>query len=294
MQNEPASVAASEHIIERTGSLDDLVVAELAAAAGQAERERDLLLAKKLAELDRREAFHELRLQQLEQNVRERLASLRDGEKGERGEKGEKGEAIKGDPGPTGETGPQGDSIKGEKGEPGEPGQKGDKGETGQRGETGAPGSDGERGETGTPGRDGIDGSNGERGEPGERGADGGDGIDGRSFVIRDTYDPSETYHALDVVTLNATWFVARSDDPGVCPGPGWKAGPTARRGEKGERGERGPRGEIPNIVTSEFPRIVEWDIRAKTYEAFPLMSDGTLGPPIPLRALFEQFQAES
>jgi hypothetical protein len=259
MQNEPASGAASERATESIGSLAELVAEELAAAAGQAERERDLLLAKKLAELDRREAVHELRLQQLEQNVRERLASLRDGEKGERGEKGEKGETIKGDAGPPGETGPQGDSIQGEKGD---------------------------AGEAGAPGRDGVDGigRDGERGEPGR------DGADGRSFNIRDTYDPAESYKQLDVVTLNATWFVARADDPGPCPGPGWKAGPTARRGEKGERGERGIRGE----PGPPAPSIVEWDIRAKTYEAVPVLSDGTRGRPIALRALFEQFQAES
>jgi hypothetical protein len=263
MQTEPESVATSEQAIERIGSLADLVAEELAAAAGQAERERDLLLAKKMAELDRREAVHELRLQQLEQNVRERLASLRDGEKGERGEKGEKG-----------------DSIQGEKGEPGERGEAGAKGDS-------IKGDPGEKGETGAAGLDGIgrDGANGKDGDPGEP---------GRSFTIRDTYDPAERYEHLDVVTLNATWFVARSDDPGPCPGPGWKAGPTARRGEKGERGERGQRGEIPSMIASEFPRIVEWDIRAKTYEAFPLMSDGTLGAAIPLRALFEQFQAEA
>jgi hypothetical protein len=261
MQNATESVAESEQTIERTGSLADLVLDELAAAAGQAERERDLLLAKKLAELDRREAVHELRLQQLEQNVRERLASLRDGEKGERGEKGEKGETVKGEKGDPGEPGPKGDSIQGEKGDPGE------KGEAGRDGVDGI-GRDGERGEPGSPGRDGSD---------------------GRSFVIRDTYDAAESYKALDVVTLNATWFVARADDPGPCPGPGWKAGPTARRGEKGERGERGPRGESVQAV-----QIVEWTIHAKTYEAVPLLSDGSQGAAIPLRALFEQFQAEA
>jgi hypothetical protein len=52
--------------------------------------------------------------------------------------------------------------------------------------------------------------------------------------------------------------------------------------------------GEVPRMIVSEVPHIVEWDIRAKTYEAFPLMSDGTLGPPIALRALFEQYQAEA
>lgn len=91
MQNEPASVAILERNTESIDLLADLVVDELAAAAGQAERERDLLLAKNLAELDRREAIHELRLQQLEQAVSARLAELKDGAPGAPGERGEPG-----------------------------------------------------------------------------------------------------------------------------------------------------------------------------------------------------------
>jgi hypothetical protein len=267
MPNENGFAETSEHTTGILGSLADFVVQEIATVAGQAERERDLLLARKLAELGQREAEHELRLSKLEQELRNRLATLRDGEKGEPGDKGEKGEQ-----------GDKGEAINGDKGDPGAPGEKGES-------------VQGEKGEPGEAGRDGSDGSNGNDGAVGPAGAR---GLDGRSFTIRDTYDPTETYCELDVVTLNATWFIARKDAPGVCPGPDWKAGPTGRRGEKGERGERGPRGEIPNMITSEFPRIVEWDIRAKTYEAFPLMSDGTIGPPIPLRALFEQYQAEA
>jgi hypothetical protein len=259
MPNENASAAISARTIELTGSpVDlDLIVEELAAVAGQAERERDLLLARKLAEFGQREAEHELRLHKLEQELRNRLVTLRDGEKGDRGEKGEQGE--------------KGETVKGEKGDTGAPGEKG------ETGEHGAPGADG------ADGRDGANGANGNDGAPGER------GNDGRSFVIRDTYDPNETYKALDVVTLNATWFVARADDPGPCPGAGWKAGPSGRRGEKGERGERGPRGE-----QGAWREITSWEINRKDYSLVPLLSDGTKGPPIPLRALFEQFQAET
>jgi hypothetical protein len=262
MANENASAETSEHNTAILGSLADFVVEEIASVAGPAARERDLLLARKLAELNQREAEHELRLHKLEQEIRNRLASLRDGEKGEPGDKGEKGEQ-----------GDKGEAIKGEKGDPGTPGEKGES----IQGEKGAPGE---------AGRDGNNGSNGNDGAVGPAGAC---GLDGRSFTIRDTYDPTENYLELDVVTLNSTWFIARKDAPGVCPGPDWKAGPTGRRGEKGERGERGQRGEPGATV-----RVVEWDIRAKTYEAFPVMSDGTLGPPIPLRALFEQYQAEA
>ena len=67
MPNENASAETSEHSTGSAGLLADLIVEEMAAAAGQAERERDLLLAKRLAEFERREAEHQLRLMQLEQ-----------------------------------------------------------------------------------------------------------------------------------------------------------------------------------------------------------------------------------
>jgi hypothetical protein len=38
---------------------------------------------------------------------------------------------------------------------------------------------------------------------------------------------------------------------------------------------------------------ITEWEIQAKTFEAIPIMSDGTAGSPLQLRELFEQFQME-
>jgi hypothetical protein len=254
MQNEIASDARLELHTESIGSLADLVVEEIAAAAGQAERERDLLLGKQLAE-------HALRLMQLETAVRDRLAELRDGEKGERGEKGEQGE-------------------KGEAGQAGAPGAKGDQGDKGDQGETG-------EAVTGPAGRDGIDGKDGAPGAPGERGERGlpGDpGVDGRTlFNIRDTYDAAEKYLMGDVVTLNASWFVARKDDPGPCPGSGWKVGPTGRKGEPGPRGEVGPVREI-----------AAWDIDRKRFTASPVLSDGSKGPPLNLRLLFEQFQAEA
>jgi hypothetical protein len=265
MPNENASAAISARTIESIASpVDlDLIVEELAAVAGQAERERDLLLARKLAELNQREAEHELRLLKLEQELRNRLASLRDGEKGERGEKGEQGD--------------KGETIKGEKGEQGPPGEKGES-------------IQGEKGETGDRGTDGAAGRDGTDGQPGRDGKDGDRGLDGRSFTIRDTYDPNETYQALDVVTLNSTWFIARKDAPGVCPGADWKAGPTGRRGEKGERGERGPRGE----AGAPGREVVAWEINRKDYLLVPVMSGGDKGPPVNLRTLFEQFQAET
>ena len=59
---------------------------------------------------------------------------------------------------------------------------------------------------------------------------------------MRYTYDPTKSYHALDVVALNGAAFVARIDDPGPCPGDGWQM--IARQGKPGEKGDRGPKGD--------------------------------------------------
>jgi hypothetical protein len=248
------------------------------------------------------------------------------GPQGSRGEKGEQGESIKGEKGDQGEAGPQGSAgEKGDQGQAGPQGGQGEAGAPGEKGDAGLTGASGERGEPGPVGKlpkvtKWIEGAvsyesdvvthNGglyqalkDTGKtpgtndwlclaaPGTDGKDGRDGEDGRSLTIRDTFVPNQQYKALDVVTLDSKWFVAKQDDPGMCPGPGWKAGPgIGRTGKPGERGAQGPKGDIG--VTA--PTIVEWDIRVKTYEAFPLMSDGTLGPPLPLRELFAQFQEEA
>jgi hypothetical protein len=60
----------------------------------------------------------------------------------------------------------------------------------------------------------------------------------GKGFEIRGTYDPAATYKKLDIVTLNASWFVARVDDPGPCPGPNWQSGPSGRRGKDADTKE--------------------------------------------------------
>jgi hypothetical protein len=116
-------------------------------------------------------------------------------------------------------------------------------------------------------------------------------GRDGKSLVVRGTFDEAAEY--LDVVALNGGSFVALRDAPGRCPGSGWqlltspgKRGPAGQSGEKGARGERGPPGE----PGSSGPTISAWKIDRAHYLATPLMSDGSEGPPLELRELFEQF----
>jgi hypothetical protein len=57
--------------------------------------------------------------------------------------------------------------------------------------------------------------------------------------------------------------------------------------GPRGERGDKGERGE-PGAL------IVGWQIDRPTYRAFPILTDGQLGPELNLRELFEQFQVET
>jgi hypothetical protein len=44
-------------------------------------------------------------------------------------------------------------------------------------------------------------------------------GAAGKSPVVRGTYDPSAAYGHLDVVVFNGSAFIAKRDDPGLCPG---------------------------------------------------------------------------
>jgi hypothetical protein len=255
-----------------------------------------------------------------DQIVADRMVTLKDGRDGADGKDGANG--VDGLPGSAG--------VAGEQGLQGLPGEKGETGATGATGKDGVNGERGERGEQGQRGNDGapgklpkvkqwIEGSVQYEGEvvthggglyqalkdtgkipgtndwiclaaPGMNGKDGRDGEDGISLRIRETYDPKEKYSELDVVTLDSKWFVAKHDDPGICPGPGWKSGPgIGKTGKPGPQGERGLKGDTGAMV-----EIVTWEINRETYEVSPIMSDGERGPVISLRNLFEQFQEET
>ncbi len=119
-------------------------------------------------------------------------------------------------------------------------------------------------------------------------------GKDADGFAVRSTYDADTEYKRFDIVAMNGGSFVALKDAPGACPGAGWQLWTSpGKRGEKGlpgERGERGLRGE----QGSPGPVIVGWREDVKTYTAVPVMSDGTDGPALNVRGMFEQFFAET
>jgi hypothetical protein len=110
------------------------------------------------------------------------------------------------------------------------------------------------------------------------------DGADGRSFRIRGTFNPGERYRALDVAVVGGASFIARQDDPGVCPGDGWQLAAA-----QGKRGLPGPPGE-PGRHGRDAAHIKSWQIDHANFVVTPLMSDGTAGPPLYLRELFQSF----
>lgn len=194
------------------------------------------------------------------------------GEAGPPGEKGERGDA--GAPGPAGERGEAG--VPGERGEAGLAGPQGEPGPMGERG------AQGERGEAGPMGqlrsathwRGGAISYAGDLAthggslwqaccdtarEPGgvdgdwflvaAAGHDGRDGRDAREGEVCGLFDATRTYGKFDIVSLDGGEFRAVRDDPGPCPGEGWRM--SATRGKRGSAGVQGPAGPSGPAGTS-------------------------------------------
>jgi hypothetical protein len=249
------------------------------------------------------------------------------GYKGDPGERGLQGAA--GDAGPIGPVGPRGEP--GEPGAPGAPGAPGGAGDPGERGPQGAAGDAGPIGPVGPAGPVGPVGDRGADGVPGklprvklwqpdivfydgdvarhERGTyqalkdtsqrpgAGEDwiciaagGLDAKVPHVRGTFDSEAKYQQLDIVASNGGSFIARQDGPGPCPGEGWQL--IARQGQRGIAGEKGERGIAGEKGESGKPLTLKgWTIDCEKFVAIPLMSDGSRGPALELRGLFEQFQ---
>lgn len=146
----------------------------------------------------------------------------------------------------------------------------------------GPAGPQGERGEHGEPG-EAITGPPGEQGIPGPPGPPGEVPYVGE---VCGAWDPEREYRKFDLVNFNGTEWRAKRNAPGELPGEGWAI--ASKVGERGKRGDIGPRGErgLPAAT------IASWTIRE--YVAVPMMSDGSAGAPLNLRAFFEQFYSEA
>jgi len=98
-------------------------------------------------------------------------------------------------------------------------------------------------------------------------------------------YDPERQYQKYDLVTFRDSEWRARCDDPGELPGDDWAV--SARAGSRGKPGEKGDRG----APGAPAPTIARWETR--DYRAVPVMSDGSVGPPLDLREFFELYHTE-
>ena len=103
----------------------------------------------------------------------------------------------------------------------------------------------------------------------------------GDSFTrrIRGTYNPQAKYSVNDVVAKEGGSFIARKNDPGPRPGDDWQL--MAKQGARGIAGPKGDRGSPGKTIAS-------WVVDRSTYVVIPRFDDGSLGPSLDLRALFE------
>jgi hypothetical protein len=122
-------------------------------------------------------------------------------------------------------------------------------------------------------------------------------GRDGKSIRHRGTFKEDSEYTAYDAVAHNGASFLALHSKPGPCPGPGWQLlsapGKRGVAGERGPQGDRGPVG-IAGLPGKDAATIGGWAMDRSAYTVTPVMSDGSSGPPLNLRGLFEQFVNET
>jgi len=107
--------------------------------------------------------------------------------------------------------------------------------------------------------------------------APGRDGADGRLPTLRGLWTADETYRALDVATLNGSAWGALCDDPGPCPGDGWRL--LVARGKAGKPGEPGRPGKVEavpvigaSIDAEGLLTIVNGDGSVVTCDLYPLL----------------------
>jgi hypothetical protein len=120
------------------------------------------------------------------------------------------------------------------------------------------------------------------------------DGRDGATPEIRGTYDVHERYAKLDIVACGGAAFIAKYDNPGICPGEGWQlTSQQGRRGKPGQTGEPGPRGEKGDTGPPEMmPKFLGSRID-ENYNLLRILTDGTK-EILALRPAFEQFLRET
>lgn len=92
---------------------------------------------------------------------------------------------------------------------------------------------------------------------------------------IQGTYDPArKNYRMHNMVVAGGASFIARSDSPGPCPGPGWQL--MAGQGKQGKPGARGPAGsKVQQVQVNDdgLLTILNSDGSSVTCDLYPLLS---------------------
>jgi hypothetical protein len=121
-------------------------------------------------------------------------------------------------------------------------------------------------------------------------------GRDGETPEIRGTYEVGIKYKHLDIVASDGGAFIAKRDDPGLCPGDGWqlitrqgKTGRTGLTGDRGPRGEKGDKGD-PGLSAVQ---ALSLQVDPERYSFSLVMSDGK-NLTAELRSMFERFLQET
>jgi hypothetical protein len=120
-------------------------------------------------------------------------------------------------------------------------------------------------------------------------------GRDGLTPTICGTYTAYGKYSKLDIVASDGAAFIARRDNPGLCPGDGWLL--LSRQGKPGRRGEPGPAGRDGKNAETRVIRLQGWQVDAANFVITPLVLDGTRtieGPELSLRPMFERYHEEA
>jgi hypothetical protein len=113
-------------------------------------------------------------------------------------------------------------------------------------------------------------------------------GRDATEIEHRGAYDPDASYSHLNIVALDGGAFLSLRDNPGPCPGDGWRL--LVARGKPGKPGEPGPRSTEPGREGK--PGVGVADISVDGFALIVSLTDG--GTIVrDMRPMFEEYHAQ-
>lgn len=115
-------------------------------------------------------------------------------------------------------------------------------------------------------------------------------GQDAKEFEPRGLYDPDAQYERLNIVAMDGGSYVALRDEPGPCPGDGWRL--LVSRGKPGKPGEPGPKSTEPGPRGDPGVGIADIDIVPESFALVVTFTDGHVMAR-DVRPWFEAYNAQ-